>query len=269
MHRMFLSTVLWTGLTACVLIAGCQRSDASKPGDEAETITVFAAASTTDVIRAIAEQYERETAADVRTNFASSSTLAKQIAAGAEADIYLSANPRWTDHLEEHGHIRSASRENLLANRLVLIAPERSDVNIKMASSFAVGEAFEGRLAMGSPSHVPAGLYGKQALQSLGWWSALEPRLVPCRNVRAALRLVELGEAQAGLVYRTDAMATERVRTLGMFPADSHRPVRYPVALCRGASTGAGGLLRYLRSPEAVRTFERAGFEVVPGTSHE
>lgn len=223
-------------------------------------VAVAAASSTTNVLTEIAEIYEKQHGERIQLNFASASTLARQIEAGSPADVFLSANPLWMDYLEKPGRIQVSTRRDLLANRLVLIVPKGSRFPVEMSATFDLAGAFAGRLAVGDPEHVPAGIYGRQALEHFGWHAALAPRIVACQNVRMALAMVELKEAAAGIVYATDAAVSEKVEVLAEFPEAAHEPIRYPVALCRDASPAAAGFLHYLCGPEAGEVFRRHGF---------
>ena len=225
---------------------------------------MFAAASTTNVLRELAARYEQQQSVQVRLNFAASSTLARQIAAGMPGDLVLLADEEWMDHLAQHRLLRPKSRQDLLANQLVLITPKAAPFDVRMSPAFDMPAAFCGRLALGDPEHVPAGKYAREALESLGWYDALRPRLIPCDNVRAALTLVERGEAAAGIVYLTDAQISSKVRIAAVFPSQSHRPIRFPVALLRNASAEGEDFLRYLTTPAAAEDFARHGFSVTP-----
>lgn len=229
-------------------------------GEATGTIRVFAAASTTDVMSRLAEMYESRTGTRVQCNFAASSMLARQIEAGAPADLFLSANPVWMDRLERNGKIETDTRRDLLANSLVLIAPAGRRFDLEMQPQAPFGTTFDGRLALGDPAHVPAGKYAREALESLGWWSAVENRLIPAMDVRDALRIVALGEAGAGIVYSTDAKASENVVVIGTFLDESHAAIRYPVGRIRDASKQAEGFLDFLFSDTAAAVFESAGF---------
>jgi molybdate transport system substrate-binding protein len=232
-----------------------------------EDVVVFAAASTTNAITDIAKLYAARHLGRVTPSFASSSTLAMQIANGAPADVYLSANEKWMDYLEKKNVIDRASRFNLLGNRIVLIAPAKSRlsaVDVKPGMALAALLGRQGRLAIGNPEHVPAGIYGKQALQHLGLWAQVKDRLAPTRDVRAALALVERGETPLGLVYATDAAISKRVRVVGAFPVDSHPPIVYPVAMVTGAKrAAAASFLKFLKSPQARTVFKKYGFRVL------
>lgn len=217
-------------------------------GVAAERITVFAAASLKTALDAVAEDYPGE----VTLVYAGSSALARQIAAGAPADVFISANPDWMDDLAARGRIDTAGRVDLLGNSLVAIAPRG-----------AMPEApFEAdRVAMALTEAVPAGIYGKAALQHLELWDVVAPRVVQTDNVRVALALVALGEAPLGIVYATDALAEPRVDVVFDFPSESHPPIRYPAAPVIGGDDG--GFLAYLQGPEARAIFAVQGFEVL------
>ena len=240
-------------------------------GRAAEPVTLFAAASTTDAVSEIAELYEHETGQSVRAVFAASSTLARQIAQGAPADLYLSANPRWMDHLAEKDLIEPGSRLDLLGNRLVLIAPAgskvaKSKVDVEIAPGFDLAGLLGDRpLALADPDHVPAGLYAKAALAQLGVWPQVAGRAAYAAHVRAALALVDRGEAATGIVYATDAAIARRVRVLGRFPAASHPPIRYPLAMVAGRRSAAVEAFHaFLQGPEAAGRFRARGF-TLPG----
>ncbi len=230
----------------------------------AEKVTVFAAASLTDVMLRIYQNYTTRTGDRLVLSFAASSTLASQIAAGAPADLYISANEKWMDWLGERKMIASASRHDLLANQLVLIAPADSplvpfEVSAQTDLSALLGKRYY--LALGDPEHVPAGIYAKQALVSLGQWKDLETRLARMNDVRAALALVEHGEATLGIVYATDAAISKDVKVLARFPEDSHLPISYPVAIVAGHETPAAvEFLAWLSGEEADAIFSKYGF---------
>ncbi|MDF1586760.1 molybdate ABC transporter substrate-binding protein [Marinimicrococcus flavescens] len=229
-----------------------------------EPVTVFAAASLTDAMEEIGRLYGEQTGHAVRFSFASSSTLARQIEAGAPARLFASASEQWMDYLAERGLIEKASRTSPIGNSLVLIAPadsplapQRIDGALDLAALLGPDE----RLAVGDPDHVPAGIYARKALEALGLWEEAEPRLARADNVRAALALVEQGETPLGIVYGTDAAATDRVRIVGTFPVGSHPPVSYPFALVAGAATEESeALLGYMTGEQGLAVFRRFGF---------
>ena len=232
----------------------------SAAGAAAQELLVFAAASLKDALDAVIVEYPGEAA--ITASYASSSVLARQIEQGAPADVFISANSEWMDYLAERDLIRADTRADLLGNGLVLVAPAASDVALEIAPGFdLVGALGGGRLAMGDPDHVPAGIYGKAALESLGVWHAVAPQVARADNVRAALALVARDEAPLGIVYRSDALAEPGVRVVDAFPEDSHPPIVYPIALVAGGQQpAAAGLVDFLKSPAAAPLFERAGF---------
>lgn len=228
---------------------------------EPRPLTVLAAASMAGALEEVAALYRADGHDAPRLVFASSGVLARQIESGAPADLYISANRRWMDWLEERG-MTVGRAVSLLGNRLVLIQPAEASVVLTLDATLPRHLAGQ-RLALGDPDHVPAGIYGKAALQSLGLWDALEDRIVRMPNVRAALLLVERGEAAAGIVYATDAAISPRVRVAADFPADSHPPIDYPVAVVSGGRTAAADdFLRFLQSEPATAVFRRHGFAV-------
>ncbi len=242
-------------------LTGCDGSGAE--GSPPVVVRLFVAASAAHVVEPLAERYRQATGITVRCNTAASSTLARQIERGAPADLYLSASPQWMDHLADAGLIRPGSRRDLLGNRLVLIT---SAGNTSSAGDLADAlSGFDGRLAMGDPGHVPAGMYAEAALERLSLWDTLAPRIVPAKNARAALLLVERGEADLGVVYATDAASSDRATVVAAFPEQTHAPIRYPAALTIGADAAAHGLLDYLQSADARRAFQAAGFTVIGG----
>jgi molybdate transport system substrate-binding protein len=251
---------LVTGVTLTLTLAGQALADEGK-------ITVFAAASLTNAMQDIAAVYKKETNVDVVSSFASSSTLARQIEAGAPADLFISADQKWMDYAVDKKAVDAASRVTLLGNSLVVVAPKASaqgEVAINKEtpwSSLLKG----GRLAVGDPEHVPAGIYAKEALQKLGAWETLAPELAPAEDVRGALALVARNEAPLGIVYGSDAVAEKGVKVVGTFPEDSHKKVEYPVAIIDGHKNATvSAFYDYLKGPQASAIFNRYGF-----TTHE
>jgi molybdate transport system substrate-binding protein len=222
-------------------------------------LLVFAASSATDCLTVLGKPYEAARGVQLKFNFASSSVLARQIEQGAPCDLFLSADQEWMDYLAQHNRIQAATRRDLLGNRLVIVTPTNRPIVVRMERAFDFPASFAGRLAVGDPAHVPAGKYAREALQQMGWWEPLEKRLAPAENVRAALKLVERGECDAGIVYRTDARG---VAVAAVFPESSHKPIRYPVALCVGARPEAADLLTYLAGADAAAVWTNAGFTV-------
>ncbi len=226
-------------------------------------VTIFAAASLRDGLDELVREYERQGRGKAVVSYAGSPTLARQIEKGAPADIFISADTDWMDFLAVRGLIRIETRVNLLSNRLVLIAPSDSQTTLQIGPRFPLAELLgDRRLAMADPDSVPAGKYGKAALEALGVWGAVAPKVARAENVRAALALVARGEAPFGVVYRTDALAERRVRTVGEFSLSLHPPIVYPAAVVAGSrSKIAYQTLRHLRSINAGVVWQRHGFE--------
>jgi molybdate transport system substrate-binding protein len=231
----------------------------------AQELTVFAAASLTDAMKDISTQWAKAGHQPLRMSFDSSSTLARQIEAGAPANLFASADEKWMDYLAQKNLIVADTRKDLLGNDLVLVVPADKPLHVTIDSSFNLLGLLgaSGRLAVGDPAHVPVGIYAEQALKKLGWWDAIAPRLAPTADVRAGLLLVERGEAPAGIVYATDAAASKAVMVAGTFPADSHDPVSYPFAVTKSGDTPeARALLAFLAGPQARAVFVQRGFKV-------
>jgi len=241
-------------LASSLLLAAC----APGTGDEAEDAgpVVLAASSLQEGLTQAAAAWQAQGHAAPRLSFAASSALARQVEGGAPADLFLSADEEWMDHLETAGLLRPGTRTTLLTGDLVVVAPAGSTVT-------GIAALRSGRVALGDPAAVPAGRYARAALESLGQWADLAPRVVPAENVRAALALVERGEVDSGIVYATDALASSKVMVVWRFPASSHPPIRYPAAvLASSTSADAAGFLAFLSGQEARRIFTAHGFGV-------
>ncbi len=224
-------------------------------------LLVFGAASLSDSLREIGRAFARQTGRRVVFSFASSSTLARQIEAGAAAGVFVSADTKWMDELQSRHLIEEGTRRDIAHNRLALIAPADSRVELKIGPNFPLAMALgAGRLAIGEPSSVPAGIYGRAALMSLGVWASVADRLLPAEDVRAALAYVARGEAPLGIVYQTDALIEHRVRVVGLFPADSHPVITYPAAAIAGSSPDAKRFVEFLSGPIARAIFHNYGF---------
>lgn len=250
---------------AAALIASCGPAEAPKPAEPAASeaaVTVFAASSLTDVMKQLGEQYAAEGHPVPVFNFAASSELARQIEQGAGADIFISADEAWMDYLADKSLISAPTRKTLLTNTLVLVTPSDKTIAIELKQGLDLAGALTGgKLSMANPDSVPAGKYGKEALEKLSAWSAVEKSVVRAENVRSALRFVETGEAAAGIVYATDAKAAgSAVAIAGTFPTDSHTPITYPAATTTGKGEAATRFLDFLSSGKAVGVFEAAGF---------
>ena len=247
------------GMLALAIATGATPARAETP------VVVFAAASLKNALDDASAAWSRETGKSARISYAASSALAKQIEAGAPADLFLSADLAWMDYLAGKDGISSPTRTNLLRNALVLIAPKDSTLTVELKPGLDLTKTLgDGRIAMGHVEAVPAGKYGKAALENLGAWDGVKGRVAQAENVRAALLLVARGEAPLGIVYATDAVSDPSVRVVATFPAASHPPVIYPVALTKDSTNpDAAALLAYLRSPAARVFFERQGFTVI------
>ncbi|MFZ0844369.1 MAG: molybdate ABC transporter substrate-binding protein [Pseudolabrys sp.] len=227
-----------------------------------DSVTVFAAASMKNALDDANAAFTRATGVKVTASYAASPALAKQIEQGAPADIFISANLKWMEYLTEHKLIKPDTRVNLLGNRLVLIAPLDSKLDkVEIAKGFDITKlAGDGRIAVADVKAVPAGLYAKAALESLGAWPAAEPKLAMAENVRATLAFVARGETPIGIVYETDAKVEPKVKIVGVFPESSHLPVIYPVAATATAGPGAARYLNSLQTNAAKSIFEKYGF---------
>jgi molybdate transport system substrate-binding protein len=250
------------GFLACAAAAAAPADDTTAAGNAApDTLLVFAAASLTDALQEVDAAFTASTGIQVRASFAASSVLAKQIEAGAPAEVFFPADREWMDYLGQRGLLRNGSRRDLLGNALVLIAPSDSALQLKIAPGFDLAGALGGgRLATADPDSVPAGLYARAALTQLGVWQRVSDHLVRAENVRTALAYVARGEAPLGIVYQTDAQAEKRVRVVAVFPADSHPPIVYPVALTVNARAQAARYLEFLGGEAARQIFVQCGF---------
>jgi molybdate transport system substrate-binding protein len=265
-HRFNVCRLLIAAVVTMFAAIGCTKEPQPTAGTEkpAAAVRVFAAASLTDAMADIAAAYEKQSGVPVTVSADSTSTLAKQIEQGAPCDLFISANAQWMDYVDEKSRIRKGTRVDLLGNILVLVAPrgERFDARFEREFDFAAALGEGGRLALGDPAHVPAGQYAREALQALGWWERVEPKVIPAADVRAALRLVERGEAAAGIVYGSDARAAD-VEVIGEIPSHLHAPITYPAALTVEAEKPAEALLEFLSSAEAAAIFRTHGFAVI------
>ena len=246
-----------------VVLAMCLA--VASPAVMAADVTVFAAASLKEAMDEQAKTFEATTGNKVIVSYGASNSLAKQIEAGAPADIFISADLEWMDYLDQRRLLVPNTRFDLLLNTLVLIAPASSTSRLKIGPNFGLAAALgTEKLAMANPDSVPAGKYGKSALEKLGVWGSVEKQVARAENVRAALALVSRGEAPFGIVYRTDALAGKGVRIVDTFPPHSHPPIIYPAALLAASkSTPAKPLLDYLRSAPAQSVWEKYGFGLV------
>lgn len=244
--------------TRAIAVAIAMTMAAIFPAATVAEVTVFAAASLKGVLDELAQDYSES---PLRIAYGGSSSLARQIRQGAPADIFVSANTAWMDTLAADGILTQGSRLDLVGNRLALIAAPDSAVDLPPAPSFdLLGALGEGHLAMALVKAVPGGIYGREALQSLGVWDGVQSKVVQTNNVRAALRLVETSEAPLGIVYATDLGAAPNVRLLGLFPENSHSPIHYPIALITPTRPEAQAAYEFLTSDHALTVFARHGF---------
>lgn len=224
-------------------------------------VTVYAASSLTNVINEAVEHYQKETGNKVRVSYAGSSSLARQIVNGAPADIYLSANEKWMDYVEQSNQLEVNTRIDVVKNQLVLIRSESTPDDNAWAWFL---EQKEVRLSLADPRHVPAGIYAKQSLEHLNRWALVNKRIASANNVRSALLFVERDEAPLGIVYKTDALSSKKVQIVETFPEHSHDPIVYPMAIIKNKeSDEVKGFYEYLRSQKAQNIFEQYGFMTV------
>lgn len=235
----------------------------------ADDLLVFAAASTKNAVDDIIVAYAAQGGDKVEASYASSSDLAKQIENGAPAGVYISADTKWADYMAERNLVATDGRIDLLGNSIVLVVPKGGSLAVDLTKPDSLAAALgDGKLAMGDPEHVPAGRYGKAALESLGSWASVEDHVVRAKDVRAALALVERGEAAAGIVYGTDAAISDKVDVAATFPASSHPEIVYPVMLVADQdSEAARGFYAFLAGPAAREVFVRYGFTINPAAA--
>ncbi|MCW5734012.1 MAG: molybdate ABC transporter substrate-binding protein [Enhydrobacter sp.] len=251
----------WLGLAFATAVV-----PTTVPLAQAATLLIFAAASLKNALDEVATGWSKDTGKPMpRISYAGSSALARQIEQGAPVDLFISADLDWMDYLAKKNLIKADTRVNLLGNRIVLIAPRDSNATVAIKQGFELDKALAGgKLAMANVEAVPAGKYGKAALEKLGAWRGVKDKVAQAENVRAALLLVARGEAAFGIVYATDAAAEPNVRIVGVFPEDSHPPIIYPAAVIKDAkSADATPFLDHLRTIRARPAFEKQGFTVL------
>ena len=256
-----LRKLLGVFVLCCALFMPAQAAD--QPNRE---LLVFAAASLTNVLDEIGTAYTQQTKQPVKFSYAASSALARQLEAGARADLFFSADLEWMDYVQARNLIDRSTRRNVLGNRLALVAPADSKIELKIAPGFKLAEALgkDGRLATGDPESVPVGKYARSALTSLGLWNEVADKLVRADNVRSALAFIARGETPLGIVYETDAQVDKRVRVVDFFPADSHPAIVYPVAITAQARPAARQFVEFLQSAPAKEAFKKYGFQDPP-----
>ncbi|HEV2507516.1 MAG TPA: molybdate ABC transporter substrate-binding protein [Mesorhizobium sp.] len=245
---------------AMMLAAPAARAD--------EQVVVFAAASLKNALDEVNKACEKDVGEAAKISYAASSALAKQIEEGAPADVFISADLDWMKYLSDKKLTKSDTEVKLLGNQIVLVAPKDSKAEVKIEKGFDLAKVIgDGKLAMGDFKAVPAGKYGKAALESLGAWSSVEGKVAQAENVRAALKLVATGEAAAGIVYQTDANAEKGVKVIGVFPEETHPPIVYPVAqTAESKDKDTPAFLKCLRSAKAGELFKAQGFTLLAPT---
>ncbi|MEM6804616.1 MAG: molybdate ABC transporter substrate-binding protein [Bacteroidota bacterium] len=243
------------------ILMACSNDATGSAEYEKDHVHIFAAASLGEVLGELTKAYEEKHQSQIKINFESSGTLARQIIQGADPDIYLSANRKWVNYVDSLGFIQGDIAE-VGKNRLVLVSPKESELShMELDSTLNLLELLGGnRLSVGDPMHVPAGMYAKEALLYFAWDYILKDHILPAKDVRAALRVVELGEAPLGIVYRTDAIKSEQVKIMDEFPAPSHSPIEYLAALCKD-NQAAKGFFVFLRSDKSKSIWQKYGFE--------
>jgi molybdate transport system substrate-binding protein len=248
------------GFALCLLSSTAHAAQNGKPD-----LLIFGAASLTEVLQEIGTDFTRATGRRVKFSFASSSALARQIESGGRVDAFVSADLEWMDYLQARKLIDPATRRNVAGNRLVLIAPKGSTIEVELRQNAPLLAALKGeRLATGDPETVPVGRYARAALISLGIWNEISDRLVRADNVRSAMAFVARGETPLGIVYETDAAVDQGVRVVSVFPPTTHPPITYPVATLPKAHDGAQQFVDYLFSPSVQATFKKFGFQPAP-----
>ncbi|GAA5069044.1 molybdate ABC transporter substrate-binding protein [Lysobacter panacisoli] len=236
----------------------------SGPALAEEPVRVFAAASLTNALNDIGAEWEKAGHPKPSLAYAASSALAKQIEAGAPADVFASADLTWMDYLDQRGKVQAGTRTNLLGNSLVMIVPQGRRFPVQTKRGFDLAGAFTGKLCTGEPGVVPVGIYAREAMQNLGWWDSLKGRVVGTDDVRTALTFVERGECPLGIVYATDAKISQKVELLATFPANTHKPIVYPFAAVEGARPETKAFLRFVQtSPAAAAIFAKYGFTLL------
>ena len=256
MSRILKAACLAAALVSATLAPALARS---------KDVVILAAASLKNALDDASAAWTKETGKTAKISYAASSALARQIEGGIPADIFISADIPWMDHVAERKLIKASSRRDLLGNQIVLIAPRESKVELRIEKGFGLRAALgDGRLAMGNIDAVPAGKYGKAALEALGVWRSVADRVAQAENVRMALTLVSRGEAPLGIVYRTDAASDPSVRMVGVFPDETHPPIVYPMALLSTSTNpDAHAFVDFLKSPKARSSFEKQGFSLL------
>jgi molybdate transport system substrate-binding protein len=257
-------TGIWRAILQAATVAILLAASGLPAQAQFHDVLVFADESVRNALDEANSLFLFENGSGVKVSYGASSALAKQIESGAPADVFISADNDWMDYVAERKLIKPDTREKFLGNKLVLVAPADSKVALTIGPNFPLAQALgSGRLAMADPTAVPAGKYGKAALDKLGVWASVAGKIAPAQDVRAALLLVSRGEAPLGIVYQTDAAADKNVKVLSTFPESTHPPIVYPMAILAGSTNIVAPVyLQYLLSPKAESFFEKRGFTV-------
>lgn len=250
-------------LTICFCLLVSQLSPACKPDKKIEKLNVFAAASLKDVLTKTAEEYKKETGVELSLNFASSGLLARQIEHGAEVDFFFSANLDWVDYIISKELLLAPSKLELAQNKMALIVPEGSLINKQNPfNPKKIGSLFEGRIAIGDPGHVPAGKYAKEILEHYNIWQTLKTRILPCKNTRETLLMVEMSEVDLGIVYLSDAKKSTKIRCIYEFEESSSSPIFYYSVHRKNPNSKVLGFQKFLKQPETKRIWQDYAFIV-------
>ena len=261
-YRSLVYLIILVQVAACNIGGERLAQDNSDNGKTNKTVLVYAAASLSDVLIELADSFEVKFQVDVMVNLASSGTLARQIEQGGKPDIYMSANQKWADYVDSLGIFVQNSKTAFAQNELVLITSNDSPLQkIKIDSALDFMSLLRNsRLSIGDPSHVPAGKYAKQSLEYFGWYNKLSGKLIPAKDVRSALMVVEMQEAPLGIVYKTDAQKSKKVKILNIFPEESHKPIKYIGGVCNNSQI-AKDFFYYLNAEESNCIWEKYGFQ--------
>lgn len=255
------------GAMMTLIVAGpvLAQKKATQPAEDKRPVVVFAAASLKTALDEIAAAFKKDTGNELTITYASSAVLAKQIEQGAPADVFVSADLQWMDYIEKANLIKPLTRRNLLGNKLVLVEPSDQTTALTIEKDFDLaGATGDGKIAVCSVTSCPGGIYAKEALESLGVWASVEPKLAQADNIRAALSLVSRGEARFGIVYATDAKAEPKVKVVGTFPESTHKPIVYPVALVASSTNPAAPkAISFLSSQVATKILLAQGFTIL------
>ena len=252
-----------------LLSASCDKSDATAPAAD-PAVQIFAAAGTRLATEALCDQYEKEGHGKVSRNFASSGTLARQIASGAEADVFVSANAQWIDFLKEKGLLTEGSVHRIAGNALVVVAPKDAAPPVPVfEKDFDIAAAVKDKIVIGDPAFVPVGKYAKAAFEKLGWFEKVHDKMVMAKDVSSALSYVALGEVDWGVVYRSEAVASDRVKIIATIPASLHDPIEFFVADLKNQKPKARALSEMFRSKAGLSVFLKHGFLAIDDTGSD